>query len=167
MNLFLLRHAKAEDHGSRLPEDNQRPLTPGGEKEMVRVAQGMRHIASRFDLILSSPSLRAKRTAEIVADAVASTRIHLSKHLLTDGDSRQLIQELNDNYGSVKNVLLVGHEPFLSGLISLLATGGEKLSINFKKAGLCKLKVGELRAGRCAKLEWLFEPGQIAQIRKR
>jgi phosphohistidine phosphatase SixA len=53
---------------------------------------------------------------------------------------------------------LVGHEPYLSELISMLLSGTTDLSINFKKAGLCKLTVEHLRLGPCATLEWLVSP---------
>ena len=166
MNLYILRHAKAEVLDQGFPNDSKRPLTAGGEKEMFRVAKGMREMDLRFDLILSSPFVRAKRTAEIVAEVFKSNRMRLSKNLASGADARNLIDELNDNYPSLENILLVGHEPCLSGLISLLITGGEKLALDFKKAGLCKMTVGELRAGRCAKLEWLLKPGHLAKIGK-
>ncbi len=167
MNLYFLRHAKAEERGSRFPDDSKRPLTTEGEREMVRVAGGMRRMKLSFDLILTSPFVRAKRTGEIVAEVFKSNKLRSSKNLASGGDARKLIEELNEDYPSLKNILLVGHEPYLSGLSSLLSTGGPKLSLNFKKAGLCKLTVGELRAGRCAKLEWLLKPSQLVQIRKR
>jgi phosphohistidine phosphatase len=61
-----------------------------------------------------------------------------------------------------ESVLLVGHEPFLSGLISLLATGHEGFCVVMKKGGLCKLTIEALRHGRCATLEWLLTPKQMA-----
>ncbi len=166
MNLYILRHAKAEEAGSSFPDDSKRPLTASGEKEMFQVAQGMRQLDLNFDLILSSPFARAKRTAEITAEVFKSKKLRLSKNLASGADARKLIAELNDDYPALKNILLVRHEPCLSRLISLLATGGHDLSLNFKKAGLCKLTVGQLRYGRCAKLEWLLKPSQLVQIGK-
>ncbi|MEO5804481.1 MAG: phosphohistidine phosphatase SixA [Verrucomicrobiota bacterium] len=166
MNLFILRHAKAEEHGSRYLDDSKRPLTNAGEKEMFRVAAGMREMDLSFGLILTSPFVRAKRTAEIVAEIFKSNKLRLSKNLASGADARNLIAELNDNYPLLKNILLVGHEPYLSKLISRLSSGDEKLSLHFKKAGLCKLTVGDLRHGRCAKMEWLLTPSQLVQFAK-
>jgi phosphohistidine phosphatase SixA len=56
---------------------------------------------------------------------------------------------------------LVGHEPFLSRLISLLATGGPDLQMDFAKGGLAKLEVDILRTGKCAVLAWLLTPRQM------
>jgi phosphohistidine phosphatase len=165
VNLYILRHAKAGERSARFPDDSKRPLTKDGEKEMFRVAKGMRAMELSVGLILSSPYVRAKRTAEIVAEVFKSNKLRLSKNLASGADSRDLIRELNDDYSSLKNILLVGHEPYLSKLISRLSAGDEKLSLHFKKAGLCKLTVGELRFGRCATVEWILTPGQLSRLR--
>jgi phosphohistidine phosphatase len=60
--------------------------------------------------------------------------------------------------------MLVGHEPYLSGLISLLVSGDSDCRIVMKKGGLCKLSVGTLKHGRCAALEWLLTPKQLAAM---
>ncbi|MEO7300680.1 MAG: phosphohistidine phosphatase SixA [Verrucomicrobiota bacterium] len=166
MNIYILRHAKAGETSPRFRDDRKRPLTPGGEKEMVRVAKGMRAMKLRFGLILSSPFVRAKQTAEIVAEVFKSNKLQLSRNLASGADARNLIAELNHDYSSLKNILLVGHEPDLSKLISRLSAGDEKISLHFKKAGLCKLTVEKLRFGRCATLEWLLSPGQLERMRK-
>jgi len=57
--------------------------------------------------------------------------------------------------------LLVGHEPYLSRLISQLVSGNTEVAMDFKKAGLCKLKVEKLQFGRCAKFCWLLTPKQM------
>ncbi len=57
--------------------------------------------------------------------------------------------------------MLVGHEPYLSTLISLLLSGDGGLQVEMKKGGLCKLSVESLKHGRCAKLEWLLTPRQM------
>jgi phosphohistidine phosphatase SixA len=61
--------------------------------------------------------------------------------------------------------LLVGHEPDLSALASLLLTGGGGLTITLKKGGLCRLSAERLRVGRCASLEWLVTPSQLEAMR--
>ncbi len=63
---------------------------------------------------------------------------------------------------SPDDVLLVGHEPYLSDLISLLLSGESGLAIVMKKAGFCKLSIGQLCFGRCATLEWLVTPKLMA-----
>lgn len=164
MNLFILRHAVAEEHSSRWPDDSKRPLTPDGEKEMYAAAQGMLTLKLKFDLILSSPFVRAKRTAEIVAEVFESKQLRFSNHLASGGSSVLLIEELRKKYKSKAAILLVGHEPYLSKLISLLCSGGGNTNIKFKKAGLCKLTADKLNHDRCATLNWLLTPKQMRLI---
>jgi phosphohistidine phosphatase len=163
MDLFLLRHAIAEpaaQSGAGL--DRERRLTPEGEEKMREIAEGMKACGLDFDLILSSPFVRAKQTADIVAEAFqCKKRLELCPHLAPGGSPQKLIDELNSNYADKKSILLTGHEPYLSGLISLLISGSAGMAINFKKGGLGKLTVDGLRHGRCAMLEWLLTPRQL------
>jgi phosphohistidine phosphatase len=112
-----------------------------------------------FDLILSSPYVRARQTAEIVAQVLkAGRRLKFSEHLASDGDPEELVDQLKSLYHAPRCLVLVGHEPYLSRLISKLVTGGTDLALNLKKGGLCKLTVRRLSYSRCATLEWLLTP---------
>jgi len=112
----------------------------------------------KFDLILSSPYLRSKQTAQLVA-AELDEEITLTDLLTPDGNPLELIRELNDE--KPQSVLLVGHEPYLSGLISVLVTGESKAAIELKKGGLCKLSADRVAFGQCATLNWLLTPKQM------
>jgi phosphohistidine phosphatase len=165
MDLYLLRHAIAVERGTLGYEiDSKRPLTPEGEQKMERIAKGMLALDLSFDLILYSPYTRAKQTADIVAKLFkAQNKLKVSESLAPDGDPKKLIDELK-SYGSPEIILLVGHEPCMSDLASLLLTGRLGLSMVMKKGGLCKLTVDSLQYGRCATLEWLLTPRQLALI---
>jgi phosphohistidine phosphatase len=166
MNLYILRHAKAVRRGTPgCQSDSDRPLTPGGERRMRRIAEGMRAFGLAFDLILTSPYVRAARTAEILAAVFKARRkLAVLPSLAADADPRELVGEFNKNYRSRRNVVLVGHEPYLSRLIAMLTTGGLNLEMDFKKAGLCKLSVKSLRYGKCASLAWLLTPRQLEAL---
>jgi phosphohistidine phosphatase len=159
MNLYILRHAIAAPHGSA-GNDHDRPLTPEGIRKMRSIAKAMREeLGLAFDLILSSPFLRAKQTAEIVAKEFNAKRaLKYSDHLTPNGSAKELIHTLRSQHASAENVVLVGHEPYLSQLISTLAGGTPDFAVNLKKAGLAKLTVESLRHGRCAQLDWLLTP---------
>lgn len=142
--------------------DSKRQLTPKGKRQLRQTAAAMKQMGLRFDLILSSPYLRAKQTAEIVAESVKlKKQLKFSSALAPDGSPKNLIRELNESRPAPENVLLVGHEPYLSRLISLLTTGGMDLTMDFKKGGLCKLEAGKLGHGRCAAFAWLVTPKQM------
>jgi len=167
MNLFFLRHAKACPRSPKYRPDSKRPLTRQGEKTMREVAAGIQKLDLTFDLILASPYARALRTAEILAEARDSRKLFVTAHLAADAEPREVIAEIVENFGSLENIVLVGHEPFLSGLMSVLLTGQPGMKIDFKKAALCKLSVEELRYGNCASLCWLLTPKQLSRLGKR
>ena len=164
MNLFILRHGIAVEPGTHgYEKDADRPLTPEGERKLLQIAEAMEALDLTFDLILSSPYLRARQTAEIVAEALkARKRLEFFDSLAPGGSTMKLVELLNCLAPPPQNVLLVGHEPYLSGLVSLLASGGATLTVVMKKGGLCKLTTGLLTHSRCATLEWLLTPKQMA-----
>jgi phosphohistidine phosphatase len=163
VNLYLLRHGIAAERGPRWAgRDADRPLTTKGARKVRRIAEAMKEMDLSFDLILSSPFRRAKETAEIVADLFdCGDRLKFSAHLKVGGRPSSLIHEITTRYPSCRSALLVGHEPYLSSLISVLVSGENNLLITMKKGGLCKLEAQHLRYGRCASLEWLLGPSQL------
>jgi phosphohistidine phosphatase len=164
MNLYLLRHGLAADlDTSGLTKDSERPLTEKGERKLWKIADGMKALELSFDLILSSPYLRARQTAEIIAEALhARKKIEFSEALTPAGSAKKLIELLKNITPEPDNILLVGHEPHLSEFISLLVSGKSGFWVVMKKGGLCNLSVEALSYGRCAALEWLLTPAQIA-----
>jgi phosphohistidine phosphatase len=163
MKLFFLRHANAVERDPNIyPDDGLRPLTSEGYKKMARIARTLDEMDIRVDRILSSPFLRARETAEI-----ARKSLHLDKDqlalvdaLLPFGDTKALITEIREKFPRF-NLLLVGHEPDLSELISLLLTGDKSMPLMLKKGGICCLSIDELVPGKCATLEWLLNPAQL------
>jgi phosphohistidine phosphatase len=163
MELYLLRHGIAVERGTRGFEDDfSRPLTPKGRRQLRKTAGAFKKLGRKFDLILSSPLLRAKQTAEIVATELhLRKRLRYSNALAPGGLASILLRQLNRAKPAPKKILLVGHEPDLSRLISLLVNGRLQLQLDFKKGALCKLEAESLRAGACAKLAWLLTPKQL------
>lgn len=165
MKLYILRHAIAVDREeARAMDDSQRPLTAEGKRKLKSVVRGIKRMGLSFDVILSSPYLRALQTAEIAARGLGQQRrLELDDALKPEGSFRELIEHLQKRKAAT--VMLVGHEPFLSGLISFLVSGRPNLAITMKKAGLCFLTIESLKYGRCATLEWLLTPKQMALMR--
>lgn len=166
MNLYILRHAIAADLGSEgIESDRDRPLTDKGVRRLRKEVAGMKALDLYFDLILSSPFVRARETAEIVAKTFRITkRLENCDALASGGSVRRVIEFVNNLESRPGELLLVGHEPDLSHLISLLVFGHVQAGITLKKGGLCKLSVEDLRAGRCATLEWLLTPKQLVLL---
>ena len=164
MNLFVLRHAKACARSPKWRPDDTRPLTRDGEKKMYHIARGIQSLDLSIDLILTSPYLRAFRTAEILGEVLESKKVFASKNLIAEAEPRAVIDEMNENFAELTQIALVGHEPFLSRLISVLLSGRDNLPIELRKGGYCKLSIKKLSFGPCAGLEWLMTPRQLARL---
>ena len=163
MELYILRHGIAVERGTPgYKKDSDRPLTPEGEEKMHQIADAMRGMDLKFDLILTSPYARAEQTAKIVAGELDED-VSYSDHLVPGANALELIGEINDE--RPQRVLLVGHEPDLSNLISVLITGGSDAGIELKKGGLCRLTTEKLVFGKCARLNWLLTPKQLRELR--
>jgi phosphohistidine phosphatase len=161
MNLYLMRHAIAAEPDGTI-EDSQRPLTKEGRKKLQKIARNLKKLDISFDLVITSPYLRARQTADVVADELnlKSVQVIESEHLISFASAGELVEEINSTH-PVDNLLLVGHEPSLSQLIGMLVAGDASVSITMKKAGLCKLSLEQLSYERCATLEWLMTPAQL------
>jgi phosphohistidine phosphatase len=165
MDIYIIRHAIAVDRGTpEFTDDSQRPLTDKGKKRMRQIAKGLYALGVDFDLILSSPYVRAKETAEILADVFKTKAdIAFSENLIPMGDPDLLISEINEKY-SVNSIALVGHEPHLTTLISLLVSNNASLDVILKKGGVCRLSADDLHHTRKTTLEWLLTPGILVEI---
>lgn len=163
MNIYILRHGLAVERGTAgFKKDSDRPLTPKGKQRLWRIAEAMEAMELQFDAILSSPYLRAMQTAEIIAEAFELRRkLTFANALVPGGNPRLLIAHINKLEPAPKNLLLVGHEPYLGKLIGMLAAGNTSMAVDLKKGGLAKLETETLRDGRCAMLAWLVTPKQM------
>jgi phosphohistidine phosphatase len=165
MDLYIIRHAIAVDEGApEYEEDSLRPLTDKGKKKMRQIAKGLRALGTDFDLILSSPYVRAKETAEILADVFrVKAEISFSDNLIPMGDPDLLIAEMNEKY-TANSIALVGHEPHLTALIGLLVSENVNVDMTLKKGGVCRLSADDLHHTRKATLEWLLTPGILVEL---
>jgi phosphohistidine phosphatase len=132
---------------------------------MKRIAKGMKALKIQPDVILTSPFPRALRTAEIAAKELElKKQVILTDHLAVGGDPEELVSTIRREYSSAQGVMIVGHEPYLSLLMSVLLSGQANLDIVMKKGGLAKLVTEDLRYGQCATLEWLLAPRVMTRI---
>lgn len=155
MQLLIVRHAIAVPHGTPEVPEEKRPLTPRGEKRFHAAALGLAQICPRPDVLLTSPLVRARQTADIAAAAWG--KIEPREEEALAGGSFAQIAAVVDALKSEKLVALFGHEPDVSGLVAgLLGTdAGERLT--FKKGGAALLEVpGRMAEG--GTLLWFASP---------
>ena len=166
MDLYVLRHGVAEDRDYlKYPDDRGRPLTVKGVRRLERQIKGMNAIKLRPDLTVTSPLVRAVQTAEIVLSGLSKTStLEVSGALVPSADSHDILDEIAGTYPSRDSVMVVGHEPHLSSLISLVATGSPSPAVRLRKGALCKLRIPDLRSGQLGWIEWSLTPRQMIKL---
>jgi len=148
MQLYFLRHGEADWPGWTKPDD-ERPLTDFGKKEVRQVGKFLNRLKVKPDLIVTSPLPRALQTAEAAAEEL-KTKLRQDEALEPGFGISELSTVLKRHRSKV--LMLVGHEPDFSSVISALTGGFVKMS----KAGVALIDIDpETEKGR---LLWLFPP---------
>src|SRR5512139_2522029 len=156
MDIFLLRHAIAAEKPAQGSADADRELTDEGRTKLKKTIRAMQALDLDFDWILTSSYARARQTAEAVLDSFPKAKFRALKSLEPGGDFAKVIAHIMALAPSPKSVLLVGHEPDLSELTSMLVGAPSPLCFEFKKAGLCKLTLRSFHPRPRAELVWLL-----------
>jgi phosphohistidine phosphatase len=160
VDLYILRHGKAEDPGPGL-SDSERKLTKKGREEIAAVSRWMAEQEIRIHLIAASPLARAQETAEIVAgtlglrDTIATWKI-----LAPGGDPDSVCRQISRHPDSAA-ILLVGHEPHLSSLISRIIAGDGDTRIVMTKGALAKIRHFSCTGQPSGELAWLLTAKQM------
>ena len=157
LQLFFLRHGKAWSRADWREDDGLRPLTDAGEALMHAEGRAMKAMGLAPEVIVTSPLVRARRTAEIVAEELGlSARLVEDRRLAHGLDARRLAA-IVEGQGAAASLMVVGHEPDLSDTVAELTGGGR---VNFKKGALARVDVEgpQLDDGILA---WLLTPAQI------
>jgi phosphohistidine phosphatase len=159
MELYILRHAIAAELGHMgARTDAERPLTAEGRKKMRQGAAGMLAMDVRPDSILSSPLVRTLQTAEIVAEVLGAP-LELADGL-APGCTLDALRRLLTPYLDRQRLMIVGHEPDLSTLTSVLIGGGR---IEFKKAALARVDLSHIAPG-AGTLIYHLAPALLRQL---
>ncbi len=159
MELCLVRHAIAVDRGTRGFEiDELRPLTPEGAKRFKQAARGLALLVTP-QVIVTSPLVRARQTADILMHSYHLPNLHISDSL-ANGDHAALLRDVAEL--EARSVLVVGHEPHISGLFSyLLADKESRLGVTFKKGAAALVTCDDEPSADGCRLEWLLQPAAL------
>jgi phosphohistidine phosphatase len=154
MNCYFLRHGLATAPNEWSGADDARPLTDDGKKRMAREGKTLLDLRLNLDVIVTSPLLRAKQTAAIVAEKLQlQERIVEDEGLGVSFDLRALARVLKD-HADANAVMLVGHEPSMSETIGQLIGGAR---MDFKKGSLACVAVSDPVTPK-GELMWLLPP---------
>jgi phosphohistidine phosphatase len=142
MDLYILRHGDAGPNKSSSADDNARELTEHGRADVQRLFEHVvRAGLPAPSIIIASPLIRARQTAEIAKDVWKGSGDISTSQSLVAGDVLRMMAEVAEQYPQHHAVLLAGHEPSLSGLASAILAGSERSFIEMDKAGLIHLSV--------------------------
>lgn len=163
MRLYLMRHGKALDVGEHgVHRDSERPLSDKGAEIVREVALGLAVLGTTPDLVVTSPLLRTRQTAEIVAEVLGGVAVTLSPLLAPSGHVPDIVEWLHKNGG--KSLFLVGHMPDLAELTSLLLCNHVHGGIDFKKAGVCCLSFLGRPSPGTGCLDWFLPPTPLGLL---
>ena len=164
MDVFLVRHAIAHERDRRRwPDDAKRPLTAAGAGRFRKAAKGLATLLPKRVALLSSPFVRARDTAAILARVTSRDVIECAE-LGANRSTREAFKLLQAR--REKSVVLVGHEPYLGQFLSAaLADADDAVTGEFKKGGAALLHFpGPVRPGK-AVLKWYVPPRVLRALR--
>jgi phosphohistidine phosphatase len=163
--LYIVRHGIAVPYGTIGFQDDERPLTPKGERRMRQIGRGLSALGLGLELdrIVTSPLPRARRTAQILA-----AELHLVDHLevsttlAADSDAQTIADWLRER--TEDRLMIVGHNPALSDLVGLLTLGEAGMfPFDLKKGGLAALSAS-LRTSLRFQLNWTAPPALLRRL---
>ncbi len=156
LELYLIRHGIAAERGPEYPDDFKRPLTSRGIADLRREAKGLTALGVTFDLVITSPLVRTRQTADVIADSIeGKPAMAMSEALAPDGTPAGVMQEIAKHHRKAK-IALVGHEPALGELAARLV--GARSSIPFKKGAVCRIDFDILPPKGIGELRWFLPP---------
>ncbi len=162
--LYLIRHGVAEERGDRWPDDNKRPLTEDGMSRLRKAARGLACVDVSFDVMLTSPLVRTRQTADIIASAFdPHPHIVTAESLAPGGTYPEVLAELEKQARRAK-IALVGHEPGIGELAARLA--GSRHGFEFKKGAVCRIDVDVLPPEGPGTLRWFLTPRIMRSLKR-
>jgi phosphohistidine phosphatase len=162
--LYLIRHGVAEERGEKWPDDGKRPLSADGMSKMEKAARGLARLGVRLDVLLTSPLIRTRQTAEIVAGELEHhPPIVHTDALAPGGDFSGVIAALEKQSRRLR-IGLVGHEPSIGELAGRLI--GSRHPIEMKKGAVCRIDLDEIPPNGPGDLRWLMPAKVLRAIKK-
>ncbi len=161
--LYLIRHGLAAERGENFPDDTKRPLTARGIQRMKRAGKALVTLDVMFDVMLTSPLVRTRQTAEAVASAFRELPpIVNAPSLAPGGTHNAIVEELAKQSQRRKKIAIVGHEPGIGELAARLL--GLRKAIEFKKGAICRIDVTALPPTGNGQLKWFLTPRILRKI---
>ncbi len=170
MQVILFRHGIAMDAAEAADSgiaEHDRALTRSGLARTAEAAKGLRKLADSVGVIAHSPLMRARQTADILAESYPSAHRVETRALKPGGDAETLAQFVAQRASGATPdlVVLVGHEPDLSLWAGWSLTGQMRSVFSLKKAGACLIAFEDKPQANSGRLVWLLPAGTLRKLR--
>jgi len=162
-SLYLVRHAIAFDRGVDWPDDTKRPLTHKGAARMREVVDGLRELGVTIDVVVTSPLVRAKQTADLIIAGWPEPPAVVVSSSLAPGAAPSAIADVLSQHTQADGIALVGHEPGLGELAAWLI--GARHPLVFKKGGVGRIDVPAIPLQGSGELVWMATPKMLRALR--
>lgn len=163
MNLFILRHASAGMRRANPLLDVKRPLDKEGKRHSLQLAHILNNLKIQFDLIISSPLKRSLQTASLVGTETGYEAQILLSTALAPAATLADFQKLLHEHRNHENLLVVGHNPNITGFLgSLLVPSSTRSTaqVRLRKGSLARINI----ARGPAVLQWLLDPRLVRSL---
>lgn len=157
MKVYLFRHGIAAPYTLGHMGDHGRPLTDAGRRQLARTGVALRRMDIRPDILASSPLVRATQTADIVSRYVG-TDVSIWDALKPERSPAEALDRIRRS--GADSVMVVGHEPHLTDMISAMISDC-RVSISLKKGAMAYVRLG---APQPATLRYILTPRQMGMI---
>jgi phosphohistidine phosphatase len=162
--IYLIRHGVAEARGEAWPDDAKRPLTQDGMSKLRKSARALKALGVVIDVIVTSPFVRTRQTAEVIAAGLdPHPHIVTADSLTPAGTIAAVLSDL-EKQSKREHIALVGHEPGIGELAARLV--GTRHPIPFKKGAICRIDVEALPSAGPGDLRWFLTPKIMRAIRR-
>jgi phosphohistidine phosphatase len=154
MKLYMVRHGLAGNHGDpRYPDDRLRPLTDEGRKRFANTVKALAATGMKVSLIATSPLVRCRQTAEILAERMGGKPKLVELDALAPGSDLNALIDWTNNQ-AMDSVAWVGHAPDVNDLAGQLIARGYA-QIRFAKGAVAAIEFDDLITRRGGELLWL------------
>lgn len=161
MKLYVMRHGPAEERSAAVAEVD-RKLTPKGRDQTAAAARGMAKLGVKPEHVLTSPLVRCAQTAELACAALGKQLQPTAVDSLAAGAAPgEMLKAVRQHEG---DVLLVGHDPDVSRLVSYLLSGSSQPFINFSKGGVAAIEAQGVPEPEACRLLWYLRRKQLAEL---
>jgi len=159
--LCIVRHAVAEDAGPGVADEGRR-LTPRGRRRFARMVRRLAAAGLAIDLVATSPLVRCRQTAEILAGELPRRpRIEVVEALAPASDWQALVEWTVQQ--DAPSVAWVGHAPWVGRLVAL-SIGDGSAAVRMEKGGIAAVTLDD-GPGQPGELEWLVAPDLLGRKR--